>query len=57
MDSDIVKLYDREPSSKEINEMFDSISTRLRKAKKIKPIDKYLIFFLFASHGILKDGK
>ena len=40
--------------------MFDSISKRLRdtkKSKNDKPVEKYLIFFLFASHGILKEGK
>ena len=61
MESDIMRLYDRETSSREINDMFNSISRRLRYAKQSKKenksVQKYLIFFLFASHGILKEGR
>ena len=57
MDEDITNLYERDPSSKEVCEAFENISSRLRKSKKRKPIEKYLIFFLFATHGVLKDGK
>ena len=57
MDSDIHKLYENDPSSKEVCTTFDTISASLRKSKKRRPIEKYLIFFLFATHGILKDGK
>ena len=57
MDGDIYKLYEDDPSSKEVCKTFETISASLRKSKKSKPIEKYLIFFLFATHGILKDGK
>ena len=40
--------------------MFDdalkSMSTRLRVSKRMEKREKFLIFFLFATHGYLRDG-
>ena len=55
MDSDISKLYN--PASKEVQTTLDSISSRLMTSKKNRQKEKYLIFFLFATHGYLRDGK
>ena len=58
LDEDIHKLYESEPTNKEVGEAFDTISNKLRSAKKLKLLDeKYLLFFLFATHGVLMEGK
>ena len=46
----------RDPSSKEVSDAFASISKQLREGKKKMPTENYLLVFLFAGHGILKDG-
>ena len=56
LEKDIAKLYDNDCTAKEIGWTFDSISARLRASKKSLTQDKYLIFVLLASHGILIDG-
>ena len=56
LEKDIAKLYDDECTDKSIGGTFDKISARLRASKKSLTQDKYLIFVLLASHGILIDG-
>ena len=48
--------FGNNPSSKDINDLFADISKQLRADKKKKPVEKTLLLFLFAGHGILKDG-
>ena len=55
MEKDIIDLTD-DPTMSETSKVFDAISKELREAKKLKPPEKYLIVFLFAGHGILRDG-
>lgn len=57
LDEDIHKLYENEPTNKDVGEAFDTISNKLRSAKKLKQLEKYLLFFLFATHGVLMEGK
>ena len=50
-------MYENEPTNKDVGEAFDTISNKLRSAKKLKQLEKYLLFFLFATHGVLMEGK
>ena len=56
LDKDIAKLYDDNCTDKKIAKTFDEISRRLRAGKKSGSSERYLIFVLLASHGILRDG-
>ena len=40
----------------EVGKVMDSLSKGLREAKKKNPPERHLIVFLFAGHGILRDG-
>ena len=44
------------PESKSVSETLNSISMRLRDSKRMVKREKFLIFFLFATHGYLRDG-
>ena len=55
MDQDIYDLSDN-PTMQQVGKVFDSISKELRESKKKKPADKHLLVFLFAGHGVLRDG-
>ena len=55
MDQDIIDLSDN-PSMNVVGKVLDKISKELREAKKMKPPEKHLIVFLFAGHGVLRDG-
>ena len=57
MDSDIHNLYEKDPSSKDVGRVFTGLSAKLMKSKRRVPMEKYLIFFLFATHGILFEGR
>ena len=46
----------RDEKSKEVSDQFAKLTKRLREGKKKQPIEKFLIIFLFAGHGVLKDG-
>ena len=46
----------RDANSKVVGQTFDALSKKLREGNKKIPMEKYLIVFLFAGHGILKDG-
>ena len=46
----------RDESSAKVGEKFAELTKRLREGKRKQPIEKFLIIFLFAGHGILKDG-
>ena len=50
-------MYVSEPTNKDVGEVFDAISNKLRSAKRLKQLEKYLLFFLFATHGVLMEGK
>ena len=60
MDKDITKLYEPHKehcSYEELQKNLENISMKLRDAKKLYGMtEKYLIFFLFSTHGILRDG-
>ena len=48
--------YDSNPSRKEVEQGFAQISAKLRDGKKKTPMKRYLVIFLFAGHGLQKDG-
>ena len=54
LDSDIKKKYD--PTSKQFNTTMEKLQRRFRLSKKNPTKEKYLVFFLFATHGYLRDG-
>ena len=62
MDKDITKLYESHKEGeqftfKKLDEWVKNISTTLRTSKQLYGMkEKYLIFFLFSTHGILQDG-
>ena len=45
-----------DPTSREVDKVFNRISKKLKDGKKKQPMEKYLILFLFAGHGLLKQG-
>ena len=56
-DEDEVHMMDADPSTKQMKALFKALNTTIREGKKATPKKNYLIFYLFAGHGILKDGK
>ena len=56
MERDIVYNLKNDPSEEEFLEVYGSIVHMLEKAKKARPMENIVIIFLFAGHGILKDG-
>ena len=55
MEQDIIDLTNN-PTMSETGKVLDKISKELRESKKMKPPEKHLIVFLFAGHGVLRDG-
>ena len=55
MEQDIIDLSNN-PTMNETGKVLDKISKELRESKKMKPPEKHLIVFLFAGHGVLRDG-
>ena len=51
---DVIDL--RDVHSKTVGNKLAELTKKLREGKKKTPIENYLIVFLFAGHGILKDG-
>ena len=56
MKKDIIDCYSKQVTAKEFENILASISKKLRDGKKKVPKKNYLVIFLFAGHGILKDG-
>ena len=55
LEKDIIDLSDN-PDMKQTSKALDGLSKELRESKKTKPPEKFLVVFLFAGHGILRDG-
>ena len=55
LEKDIIDLSDN-PDMKKTSNALDGLSKELRESKKMKPPEKFLVVFLFAGHGILRDG-
>ena len=54
-EDDIYNLED-DPTEKEIREVFMKIDGKLKSGKESRPVVNYLIIYLFAGHGILRDS-
>ena len=46
----------KNPTRRDVEYSLIAISTMLRAGKKKKPLDKYLVIFLFAGHGLMVEG-
>ena len=55
MEHEILDLSN-DPDLKTVTKVIGDLSTKIRKGKRARPVENYLIIFLFAGHGILKDG-
>ena len=55
-DNDIQFDLTQSPTLAEVKQTFEKISSLLVKGTHAKPKVNYLVFLLFAGHGILKDG-
>ena len=55
MKKDIIDCSDQ-VTAKDFEKVLAMLSTKLREGKKKVPKENYLVIFLFAGHGILKDG-
>ena len=45
------------PSRKDVEYNLIVITKMLRQGKKKKPLEKYLVIFLFAGHGLMVEGQ
>ena len=45
------------PTRRDVEYALNTITKMLRTGKKKKPLDKYLVIFLFAGHGLMVEGQ
>ena len=55
MEHDIIDCSDN-PTAKVVEKHLATLSTMIRKGKQANPVENYLVIFLFAGHGVLRDG-
>ena len=55
-EEDVIDLSNN-PSTKATGDALDALSKDLREGKKSDPAVNYLIVFIFAGHGIIKEGQ
>ena len=49
--------HSNNPTSKDVEKSMNELTTRIKGGKKKMPHERYFVLFLFAGHGILKDGR
>ena len=49
--------HSNDPTTKEVDYSLKTISKMVRTGKNKKPMEKYLLIFLFAGHGLMHDGQ
>ena len=54
-ENDVIDLSNN-PTTKETGEALDALSKDLREGKKADPPVNYLVIFVLAGHGIIKEG-
>ena len=47
---------DQNPTQRQVQQTMLRIRERILQGKRQKPMVNYLVIFLFAGHGLLKDG-
>ena len=47
----------KDPTRRDVEYSLIAISSMLRAGKKKKPLDKFLVIFLFAGHGLMVEGQ
>lgn len=55
MEHDIIDCTNN-PTAKEVDKHMSALSKEMRKGKTASPVENYLVIFLFAGHGVLRDG-
>ena len=50
-------FLDDNPSSKQIDQTMKILTKRLKEGREQKPAINYIVIFLFAGHGLLKEGE
>ena len=51
-----IYMLDQDPTESEVRQVFSKITKRLEIGKQNIPMTKFLVIFLFACHGIIKEN-